>query len=122
LGNHPGAAEISAFCAVQRMAWKVHAGKDVNTTTNQIKAEWVKAGLQGKGRADQINQLIGRVRGIFVFLFVATIFVFSFNRHMEIQMYASAKISHAINHLSTASDRLRQNAVNYEKQVDDIAK
>ena len=68
---------------------------------------------------DRIDKFFGNVRSIFVFLFVATIFVFSFNRRMEIQSLAFAKVHQVMKHSST-SDRLRQNALNYEQQVNEV--
>lgn len=52
---------------------------------------------------------------------MATIFVFSFNRRTEVQRLAFAEVHQVLRH-STMSDRLRQNAIDYEKQVDDITK
>lgn len=46
--------------------------------------------------------------------------VFALNHRVEIQSLASAKLA-AVMQRSSASDKLRQNAVNYENQVDKIA-
>jgi hypothetical protein len=45
--------------------------------------------------------------------------VFVFNHHMEIEEAACAKLGHVVNK-APGPDKLRQSAVNYEKQVDDI--
>jgi hypothetical protein len=99
----------------------VHTDWGVNITPDQIKAEWDTAALRRKSRADGYDRLFGQVRSIFVFLFMATIFVFSFNRRTEVQRLAFAEVHQVLRH-STMSDRLRQNAIDYEKQVDDITK
>jgi len=96
----------------------VHTNRVVNITASQIKAEWEKSRRQPKLRVASRRRFFGSVRGIFVFLFVATIFVFSFNRRTEIQSLAFAEVHQVLKH-PTISDRLRQNAVNYEKQVDE---
>lgn len=92
----------------------------VNITVSQIKAEWEKSRRQSKLREDSRRRLFGSVRGIFVFLFVSTIFVFAFNHHVQIQTYASAKLDNAMNRITT-SKRLRQYAVTYEQQVDEAS-
>ena len=92
----------------------------VNITANQIKAEWEKSRRQRKPRTDSGRRFFGNVRGIFVFLFASTIFVFAFNHHVQIQTYASAKLDNAMNHITT-SKKLRQYAVTYEQQVDEAS-
>jgi len=92
----------------------------MNITASQIKAEWEKSRRQPKPRTDSRRRFFGSVRGIFVFLFVASIFVFSFNRRTEIQSLAFSEVHQVLNH-TTISDRLRHNAVSYEKQVDEAA-
>jgi hypothetical protein len=62
-----------------------------------------------------------RVRGVFAFLFVATVFVYAFCNEKELQSFVFdrlAVLSQAIN----SHDSLRQSALNYERQVDQIAK
>jgi hypothetical protein len=83
--------------------------------------EWVQADRLRKIRVDRYSQFFGRVRSIFVYLFVATIFVFAFNHHTEIQNLACAKLNPVIKKIS-APDSLRQKALNYEKEVDEIAR
>jgi hypothetical protein len=96
------------------------ANQGVDITASKIN-EWVRIDRRRKIRADRRHQFFGRVRNIFIFLFVATILVFVFNRHTEIQGLAYAKLNHAVKN-SPASDKLRQGAINYEKQVDEITK
>jgi hypothetical protein len=62
-----------------------------------------------------------RVRGVFAFLFVATVFVYAFCNEKELQNFVFerlAVLSQAIN----SHDSLRQGALNYERQVDQIAR
>ncbi len=96
----------------------VNQGVDI--TVNKIN-EWVRIDRQRKIRADRRSRFFGRARGVFVYLFAATILVFVFNHRMEIQTIAYAKVGSAMKHSAT-SDKLRQDAVDYEKQVDDITK
>jgi hypothetical protein len=112
--------DFSTVYGVKQVARKVHTNRVVNITASQIKAEWDTASLRRKTRSDRGSRFFGRVRGIFIFLFVATIFVFSFNRRTEIQSLAFAEVHQALKH-PIISDRLRQNAINYERQVDEIA-
>jgi hypothetical protein len=84
--------------------------------------EWVQVDRHRKIRADLRNQFFGRVRSIFIFLFVATILVFTFSHHTEIQSLASAKLNQVVKKSSHSSDKLRQSAVNYENQVGEITK
>ena len=90
------------------------------------KNEWIRVDRKRKVRAERRGELFGHVRSgvrrIFIFLFIATICVFVFNHHTEIQSVAYAKLNQAVKKSSPSSDKLRQSAANYEKQVDDIAK
>jgi len=90
----------------------------VEITASKIN-EWIQVERLRKIRADHRNQLFGRARKTFICLFMATIMVFVFNHHMEIEEAACAKLGHVVNK-APGSDKLRQSAVNYEKQVDDI--
>ncbi|HTX20267.1 MAG TPA: hypothetical protein VMD27_00190 [Candidatus Aquilonibacter sp.] len=84
-------------------------------------AEWIQIDRRRKVRAEHRRQLFGRVRGIFIFLLVAAIVVFAFNHYTEIQTLASEKFDAAVKK-AAASDKLRQAAINYENQVDQVAK
>jgi hypothetical protein len=92
---------------------------DVEISTNKIN-EWIRIDRRRKMRADRRHRFFGRVRGVFIFLLAAAIMVFALNHRVEIQSLASAKLA-AVMQRSSASDKLRQNAVNYENQVDKIA-
>jgi hypothetical protein len=93
--------------------------------TAGIKNEWVRVERDRKVRAARRGKLFGHVRTgvrrIFIFLFVATLSVFALNHYTEIESVASAKL-HQVVRKSLASEKLRQSAVNYENQVDDITK
>jgi hypothetical protein len=93
--------------------------------TAELKNEWVRVERKRKVRAARRREFFGHVqsgvRRIFILLLVAAIMVFAFDQRAEIQSIALAKL-HASLKKSHASNVLRQNAVNYEKQVDEIAK
>jgi hypothetical protein len=94
------------------------SNRGVEITASKIN-EWIQVERLRKIRADRYSQFFGRVRSIFIYLFVATVMVFAFNHYMEIQDAAYAKLGHVVKKAS-GSDTLRQEAFNYEKQVDDI--
>ena len=83
--------------------------------------EWVKIDRRRKVRAEHRREFFGQVRGIFILLLFAAILVFVFNHYVEIQDYASAKLAAVIKKEISADNKLRQGAVNYEHQVDQIA-
>lgn len=92
--------------------------------TAGIKNEWVRVERKRKARSARLGDFFGRVRHgvrrIFIFLLVATICVVVFNHRVEIQSRALAKLHEELRK-SYASNGLRQNALNYEKQIDEIA-
>jgi hypothetical protein len=96
----------------------------VDVTASKIN-EWVQVDRRRKVRAERRSEFFSHVRHgvrrIFIFLFIATICVFVFNHYTEIQSLASAKLVHVVKK-SPGSDTLRQSAVNYENQVDEITK
>ncbi len=92
----------------------------MDISANKIN-EWVQVDRRRKIRADHRSEFFGRARKTFFYLFVATVLVFAFNHHTEIQSVAYAKFVHVVKKVP-GSDKLRQSAINYEKQVDDIAK
>jgi hypothetical protein len=111
---------FSTIYTVQRSGMKGASNQGMDITAGKIN-EWVQADRLRKIRADRCSQFFGRVRSIFIYLFVATIFVFAFNHHTEIQSLAYAKLNPAIKKIS-ATDSLRQKALSYEKEVDEIAR
>jgi len=92
----------------------------VDITANRLH-DWVETEKRRKRRADRRDHFFYRARGIFYFLLVATIFVFAFSYHMQIQTAAAGSLAQVIKK-SSATDSLRQKSLNYEKEVDDIAK
>src|SRR5271154_4903102 len=95
----------------------------VEITASKIN-EWVQIDRQRQIRAKRRSNFLGHVgqgvRRIFIFLLVTTIGVVVFNHRVEIQTRALAKLHEELRK-SYASNGLRQNALNYEKQVDEIA-
>jgi hypothetical protein len=96
----------------------------VEITASKIN-EWVQIDQQRKIREKRCNQFFGHVRHgvrrIFIFLFIATICVVVLNRRVEIQNVALAKLHEAMKK-TYAANGLRQNTLNYEKEVDGITK
>ena len=93
--------------------------------TAGLKNEWVQVERKRKGRAKRRHEFFGHVglgvRRIFIFLLVSTISVAVFNHRVEIQSAGLAKL-HAELRKSYAANNLRQGAINYEKQIDEITK
>jgi hypothetical protein len=87
-------------------------------------ADWARAELRRKIWSERRAGFFCQVRGTFVLLLFMTFGVLLSNHQVEAQIIAFEKIHHAIDALppSSVSDRLRQNALNYEKQVDEINK
>jgi hypothetical protein len=87
---------------------------------NELKiADWVWVERRQKIRAERRVGFNARVRGAFVLLFFAAIFVFIFNHQVEVQIAASAGLHQAAKQI-TVSDKLRQQALKHEKEVDKI--
>jgi hypothetical protein len=103
--------------------WHGICGRQVVEITASKINEWVQVDRQRKIRAERRSNFFDHVRHgvrrIFIFLFIATIGVVAFNHRVEIQGAALAKL-HAELRKSYASNSLRQNALNYEKQIDEI--
>jgi len=85
-------------------------------------ADWARSELRREIWAKRRDRLFRNVRGTFILLLMMAVFDFAFNHQVEIQSIAFAKIHNVVMAHSSTSDRLRQNALNYEQQVDDIAK
>jgi len=87
-------------------------------------AGWALAEQRRKIWAERRGRFFQNVRGTFVLLLFMAFCVFISNRQVENQIMVFEKIHHAVNALppSSTSDRLRKNALDYEKQVDDITK
>jgi hypothetical protein len=82
-------------------------------------AKWARAEQARKIRAEWRARFLGHTRAIFVLLFFLAIWVFIFNHQVEVQSLTSAEL-HKITKKSTLSDHLRQKALEYEKQVNQI--
>lgn len=87
---------------------------------NELKiADWAKKEQKQKRRAERRERVEGHVRSIFVLLLFGAIFVFIFNHQVEIQRVTFAKLNQVMKK-STTADKLRENAMNYEKTIDKI--
>jgi hypothetical protein len=93
----------------------------MNTEIYQIKEEWDLARRGRKRCSSQGHESSDHVRNTLILLLIVTVAVFAFDRRTEIQRVASAKIHLVINH-SSGSINLRQHAINYENQLDQITK
>jgi hypothetical protein len=87
-------------------------------------ADWARAEQLRKIRAERRNSFFQHVRGTFVLLLLMAFCVFISNRQVENQIVIFERIHHPVNAMppSSTSSRLRQGALNYEKQVDEITK
>jgi len=83
-------------------------------------APWAKAELRKKAREERRIGFFSHVRVIFVLLFVATILVFATRNETGIQQMASAGLNHALKKPAMLSDRMRDKALNHEKEIDNI--
>jgi len=79
-------------------------------------APWAKAELRKKRRAERRDRFFGHVRGIFVLLMIATVWVIILNHQVEIQCLNSAKMIQEIKKSATA-ERLQMEALRHEKEV-----
>lgn len=70
------------------------------------------------------HAFIDGVRAVFVFLLGTTVLVFIISNENEISSVVKQKVSRVATRLNNPAnpDPLRQNALNYEKEVDDAAK
>jgi hypothetical protein len=82
-------------------------------------APWAKAELRARRRAERREGVRSHVRWIFVVLFFSAILVFVQNHRVDALQIASTQIHHVIDK-ATMSDRLRDNALNYEKSINAI--
>src|SRR5664279_967251 len=84
-----------------------------------------KTGHEHKTRPNYCHQFFGQVRGIFIFLFGATVWVFAFCHRAEMLDSASSKVgnwSQEVSKKSFTSNKIHQDAINYEMELDEITK
>jgi hypothetical protein len=87
---------------------------------NGIKvAGWAEAESRRKFRADWDHRFFGQVRGAFILLLFAAVYVFVFNHQLEVQVIASAKLHQAAKKITTP-DKLRLQALKHEDEVEQI--
>ena len=82
-------------------------------------ADWARVEQRHKIWAQWRDEFFVHVRGIFVLLLFATIVVFVYNHLVAVQSAASTGVHQVANKI-TVSDKLREQALNHEKQVDQI--
>lgn len=92
----------------------------LGVSINGIKvADWAEAESLKKFRADWDHRFFGHVRGAFILLLFAAVYVFVFNHQLEVQMVASAKLHQAAKKITTP-DKLRLQALKHENEVEQI--
>ena len=72
-----------------------------------------------RDRGDVIDRLLGRVRSLFVFLFVATVFVFAFCHSTDLQNFIVSKL-YKWSQAELKSSALRQGALDHENEVNQV--
>lgn len=94
--------------------------KAIGVSVNGIKvADWAEAEFLKKIRVERRVHFFANVRGIFVLLLFAAIFVFIFNHQVQVQSIASAELQQ-VTKRPTASDKIREHALKHEKEVEQI--
>jgi len=89
--------------------------------TNELRiADWVWVEQRRKFRMERNADFFEHVRGIFVLLFFAAIFVFIHNHQVEVQIATSSRL-HQLAKNITVSDKLRQQALKHEDEVEQIS-
>jgi hypothetical protein len=63
--------------------------------------------------------ILGRVRRVFAFLLVATVLVFAFCRREDLQDYLFSGL-HSLTQEETQSSAIRNNALDHEKEVNQV--
>ncbi len=98
-----------------------HENCGIFDVANELKmAPWAQAELRRKRRAEQRVQWLCQVRFIFVVLLLATIAVFIFNHQVQMQSLAAARLNVLLSKPAAASEHLKSQALQYERQLDQI--
>lgn len=82
-------------------------------------ADWAKAELRKKRRSKLAARLANHVRGVFFLLIIGTIVAFMTDRQVQIENTALGELHFALKKVML-SEKLRQQSLNYEKEVDKI--
>lgn len=82
-------------------------------------ADWAAAEYRKKSREERSVDFFAYVRCLVALLSVATVLVFLVNQQPEIHRIVSAKL-HLIGKRFTTSDKLRQQALKHEKEVNKV--
>ena len=89
--------------------------------TGQLQiAPWARAEQRRKARAEWRMVFFANVRAVLALLFFATVMVFVYNHRVEIADTTTIGLSRALQKPAAVSDQLQQNALNHEKEVDQI--
>ena len=73
-----------------------------------------------RDRGDVVDRVLVRVRGVFVFLFGATVFVFAFCHSTDLQNFVISNV-YKWSQAELKSDALGQAALNHENEVNQVA-
>ena len=82
-------------------------------------APWAKAELRRKSLMRLLNEFFLHVRFVFILLLIATVFIFVTNNEVDLEVASSAELQRALKHY-TLSEKLRQRALDHEKEVNAI--
>jgi hypothetical protein len=82
-------------------------------------ADWAKAELRKKRRSEWGSRLAQHVRGVFFLLLIATTVACMTDQQVKIENTALAELHFALKKVML-SEKLRQQSLNYEKEVDKI--
>lgn len=98
------------------MRWHAHCYR-YGMQINGIKvADWAVREHRKQVRESLLAEFFAHVRLIFVFLFVAAVLTFVFNRQTEIRLYAATHLAH----LQKPNGRILKNAEQHQQDVDSI--
>ena len=83
-------------------------------------APWAREEKRQLAFKEMQTGFFSHVRFIFVLLFFAAIIVFATNNRENIQQVAFKGVNHVLKNPGAVSDRLRDNALNHEQEINDI--
>jgi len=82
-------------------------------------ADWAIAELRKKRRSELGTRLAHHVRGVYFLLMIGTIVAFMTDKQVQIENTSLAELHFALKKVML-SEKLRQQALNYETEVDKI--
>ena len=83
-------------------------------------AKWARTEQARKAWGEWRAEFFARVRLTFILLLLSTIYVFISNHQLELQYATSNGVHMAFKHVKLP-DKLRQKALNYQKEVDSVS-